>query len=121
MVKSSNYLEMCMNTNGTRIAVAGAAGRMGRRMVALADAETTLHLDAVSPCILQAVAEHETTNDAEHVTVSLHAKLPSALEAVEREMIKAALTTHAGHAEDTARALGISRKGLYLKRQRLGL
>jgi DNA-binding NtrC family response regulator len=36
-------------------------------------------------------------------------------------MIKAALKTSDGRVDAAARSLGISRKGLYLKRQRLGL
>ena len=48
-------------------------------------------------------------------------KLLPTLSRVEREMIKAALKTNEGKVEAAARALGISRKGLYLKRQRLGL
>jgi DNA-binding NtrC family response regulator len=36
-------------------------------------------------------------------------------------MIKAALQQHQGTMEAAAKSLGISRKGLYLKRQRLGL
>jgi DNA-binding NtrC family response regulator len=36
-------------------------------------------------------------------------------------MIKAALTEHGGKVKAVAKALGISRKGLYLKRQRFGL
>ena len=36
-------------------------------------------------------------------------------------MIKAALQRHHGKVDAVAKALGISRKGLYLKRQRLGL
>ncbi len=36
-------------------------------------------------------------------------------------MIKVALRDNGGRVEATAKALGISRKGLYLKRQRLGL
>jgi transcriptional regulator of acetoin/glycerol metabolism len=36
-------------------------------------------------------------------------------------MIKAALRESNGKVEAAAKALGISRKGLYLKRQRLGL
>ncbi len=36
-------------------------------------------------------------------------------------MIKLALRTHNGRVDAAARALGISRKGLYLKRQRFGL
>ena len=47
--------------------------------------------------------------------------LNTTLDHVEREMIKLALHTHNGRVDDTARALGISRKGLYLKRQRFGL
>ena len=36
-------------------------------------------------------------------------------------MIKAALRKHHGKVDAVGKALGISRKGLYLKRQRLGL
>ena len=53
--------------------------------------------------------------------VPLGEKLNSTLSRIEREMIKAALRDHHGKVEAAARALGISRKGLYLKRQRLGL
>ena len=48
-------------------------------------------------------------------------KLTPALSRIEREMITTALRDHHGKVEAVARALGISRKGLYLKRQRLGL
>jgi len=53
--------------------------------------------------------------------VPMHAKLNPTLERIERQMVKAALDRHQGKMEDAAKALGISRKGLYLKRQRLGL
>ena len=43
------------------------------------------------------------------------------LERVEREMVKAALHKHRGRMDDAAKAIGISRKDLYLKGQRLGL
>ena len=48
-------------------------------------------------------------------------KLTPTLSRIEREMITTALRDHHGKVEAVARALGISRKGLYLKRQRLGL
>ena len=48
-------------------------------------------------------------------------KLNPMLERIERQMVKAALDRHRGKMDDAAKALGISRKGLYLKRQRLGL
>ena len=51
----------------------------------------------------------------------LHAKLTPTLARIECEMIKAAFREHHGKVDAVAKALGISRKGLYLKRQRLGL
>jgi DNA-binding NtrC family response regulator len=55
------------------------------------------------------------------MAVPLTDKLHPTLSRIEREMIKAALRDHQGKVDATAKALGISRKGLYLKRQRLGL
>jgi len=53
--------------------------------------------------------------------VPLHDKLMPTLRRVEREMIATALREHEGRVDAAAKALGISRKGLYLKRQRLGV
>lgn len=47
--------------------------------------------------------------------------LSAAVDRVERVMISRALERAEGNLEKAARALGISRKGLFLKRQRLGL
>ena len=47
--------------------------------------------------------------------------MAAALEHLERTMVQHALTVCHGRIEDTARLLGLSRKGLYLKRQRFGL
>ena len=55
------------------------------------------------------------------VAVPLYDKLGPTLSRIEYEMIKAALRENHGRLEPAAKALGISRKGLYLKRQRLGL
>jgi DNA-binding NtrC family response regulator len=55
------------------------------------------------------------------IAVPLHEKLLPTLSRIETEMIKAALRQHQGRLDPAARSLGISRKGLYLKRQRLGL
>jgi DNA-binding NtrC family response regulator len=51
----------------------------------------------------------------------LKEKLVPTVQRIEREMIRLALADHPGNIDEAARALGISRKGLYLKRQRLGL
>jgi len=47
--------------------------------------------------------------------------LASAVEQVEREMIQNALDIARGNISETARVLGLTRRGLYLKMRRLGL
>jgi len=47
--------------------------------------------------------------------------LASAIEQVERDMIQTALDRAGGNISETARALGLTRRGLYLKLRRLGL
>ena len=47
--------------------------------------------------------------------------LASAVEQVERDMIQAALDRTGGNISETARTLGLTRRGLYLKLRRLGL
>jgi hydrogenase-4 transcriptional activator len=93
-----------------------------RRMVALAEPDSTLDPDAISADILGALPllRQPAVNGHEAV-VPLHEKLAPTLSRIEYEMIKAALRANDGRLEPAAKALGISRKGLYLKRQRLGL
>jgi len=94
-----------------------------RRMVAMAEAGTVLQPRALSEDILKTTADAPTPakpgNGA--LAVNLGDKLTPTLWRIEREMIKVALNEHHGRVEAAAKALGISRKGLYLKRQRLGL
>jgi transcriptional regulator with PAS, ATPase and Fis domain len=87
-----------------------------RRMVALAEPDAVLTPRALSPDIGRPRAE-----PAPGAASPRADKLSPTLARIEREMIKAALREHRGKMEATAKALGISRKGLYLKRQRLGL
>ncbi len=47
--------------------------------------------------------------------------LTAAIEEVERDMIQSALAQSAGNISEAARVLGLTRRGLYLKLQRLGL
>jgi hydrogenase-4 transcriptional activator len=93
-----------------------------RRMVALAEPNSTLLPRAISDDIIAALPNlrHVPVNGSE-IAISLHDKLLPTLARIEAEMIKAALAEHGGKVEAVAKALGISRKGLYLKRQRLGL
>jgi transcriptional regulator with PAS, ATPase and Fis domain/tetratricopeptide (TPR) repeat protein len=93
-----------------------------RRMVALAEPDSTLGPSSISDDILRAmpIFRSEPISGRE-IAVRLNDKLLPTLSRVECEMIKAALRENRGKVDAVARALGISRKGLYLKRQRLGL
>ncbi len=93
-----------------------------RRMVALIETGATLQPDMISDEILDALPiVRPSARHRDEIAVSLEENLPSALARVETEMIKAALREHHGRVDAAAKALGISRKGLYLKRQRLGV
>jgi DNA-binding NtrC family response regulator/tetratricopeptide (TPR) repeat protein len=93
-----------------------------RRMVALAEPNATLEPAAISPAIIGALPDlRHTGMNGREIAVPLHDKLLPTISRIEAEMIRAALREHKGKLDPAARALGISRKGLYLKRQRLGL
>jgi hydrogenase-4 transcriptional activator len=90
-------------------------------MVALAEPNSVLQPDTISDEILSTLPLMRSARRGQDIAVPLHDKLIPTLQRVEREMISAALREHEGKVDAAARALGISRKGLYLKRQRLGL
>jgi DNA-binding NtrC family response regulator/tetratricopeptide (TPR) repeat protein len=89
-----------------------------RRLVAMVDREviTPSHLsDDIS----------RMSNDLKiatsGITIELDQNLTEAVGRLERAMVQYALTKSAGRVQSAADALGLSRKGLYLKRQRLGI
>jgi DNA-binding NtrC family response regulator len=92
-----------------------------RRMVALADADTVLRPSAIDVQILRATPKAAPPAPPAEIAMPLQDKLLPTLSRIEREMIAAALRATHGKVDAAAKALGISRKGLYLKRQRLGL
>jgi hydrogenase-4 transcriptional activator len=92
-----------------------------RRMVALAESGTLLPPNALSADILTSTVGLNSGGSLAEPDHPMIGKLNPALARIEREMIKCALREHDGKVEAAAKALGISRKGLYLKRQRLGL
>ena len=92
-----------------------------RRMVALAEPDAVLEPDTLSKTIRQQTRQVARHTSGTEMAITLNDKLSSTIARIEREMIKVALRAHDGRVEAAARALGISRKGLYLKRQRLGL
>jgi transcriptional regulator with PAS, ATPase and Fis domain len=92
-----------------------------RRMIAPAERDSVLTPGHLSDDILRARPAPERRRDGSEITVPLHDKLHPTLSKIECEMVRAALREHRGKVDAAAKALGISRKGLYLKRQRLGL
>jgi DNA-binding NtrC family response regulator len=91
------------------------------RMVAMAEPDSALnatHLSAEIQATRRTVAA-TAAPDSEH-RISLDQSLPDAVEELERTMIQAALDRTNGRLEDAAKVLGISRKGLFLKRRRWG-
>jgi DNA-binding NtrC family response regulator len=92
-----------------------------RRMVALADVDAVLTRAAISTPILRATPKPSRATDPLEIAVPLHDKLLPTISRIERAMIQVALRANPGHVDAAAKSLGISRKGLYLKRQRLGL
>jgi hydrogenase-4 transcriptional activator len=92
-----------------------------RRMVALAEPNLVLTPSHLSEEVFSTrLAPRPIHNELEIVVPLKNALLPT-VSRVEREMIRLALRDHRNNLDAAARALGISRKGLYLKRQRLGL
>ena len=95
-----------------------------RRLVALAEAGAVLmpeHLSADIRASRRTIPATERTPDETEFVVRLDQPMPAAMEHVERAMVQYALKHAGGRFEDAAQLLGLSRKGLYLKRQRLGL
>ncbi len=94
-----------------------------RRAVALAEPGAVLMPEHLSPKLAatrRTVPASQRSPDVTELVVRRDQPLNAAVEHVERALIQDALRAHA-NVEDAARALGLSRKGLYLKRQRLKL
>jgi DNA-binding NtrC family response regulator len=93
-----------------------------RRMVAMADANA-----ALTPAMLsQEIQASRRTIPAApaanpELRVRIDQPLPLAVELLEQTMVRNALHQSHGRVEEAARLLGISRKGLFLKRRRWGL
>ena len=95
-----------------------------RRLAALAEPGAVLmpeHLSGEIAASRRTIPASERTLDPTELVVRLDQPMAAALQHVERAMILRALAQCQGKVEETAALLGISRKGLYLKRQRYGL
>ncbi len=93
-----------------------------RRMVAMADANATLRPALLSPEIQASRRTIPATPAGDpELRVRIDQPLPIAVELLEQTMVRNALNRSHGRVEEAARLLGISRKGLFLKRRRWGL
>ena len=95
-----------------------------RRMAALAETGAVLMPEHLSPDIAasrRTIPASERALDPTEVVVRLDQPVPAAVQHLERTMIQYALRACGGKMEETAEMLGLSRKGLYLKRLRYGL
>jgi hydrogenase-4 transcriptional activator len=95
-----------------------------RRMVALAEAGAVLmpaHLSDDIVASRRTIPAGQLPRGFAEVITRIDQPLTAAIEHVERAAIQRALLMSDGRVDDAARMLGLSRKGLYLKRQRLGI
>ena len=94
-----------------------------RRLTALSESGACITADQLSPQLQaqKGVLRTDTADRGSRLEIPFNQSLESATAALESEMIKHALRQAGGRMSAAAEALGISRKGLYLKRLRLGL
>ena len=89
-----------------------------QRAVAMAPSGGLVTPDLLSPVFS---AAFERVVDSVARVPSRTMTLSSAIESLERDLIEGALERASGNISETARALGLTRRGLYLKMQRLGV
>jgi DNA-binding NtrC family response regulator len=95
-----------------------------RRLVALAESGAVLMPEHLSPAIAasrRTVPADQRALKPTEIVMRLDQPMAAATEHLERALIQRALLLCDGKVDDAARMLGLSRKGLYLKRQRLGI
>jgi hydrogenase-4 transcriptional activator len=92
--------------------------------MALADTGAVIMPEHLSPEVFasrRTVPVSERPLARHEMIVRLDQPMTAAVEHVERAMIQRATAQAAGSLDEAARILGLSRKGLYLKRTRYGL
>jgi DNA-binding NtrC family response regulator len=95
-----------------------------RRLAALAESGAVMmpeHLSAEIAASRRTIPASERVLDPTEVVVRLDQPMAAAVRHVEQTMMQYALKKCGGRIEETAAMLGVSRKGLYLKRQRFGI
>jgi hydrogenase-4 transcriptional activator len=96
-------------------------GNEVRRLTAIVDGGTVIPVELLAANISRSFHQKGNFNDSDTVTIRTNQSLREAVDALERAMIDSAMKRAGGRAVSAARILGLSRKGLYLKRERLGI
>ena len=95
-----------------------------RRLAALAEPGAVMMPEHLTPEIAKSrrtVPASERTLDPNEIVVRLDQPMAAAITHVEQSIVQYNLKKCGGRVEETAALLGISRKGLYLKRRRFGI
>ena len=100
-----------------------------RRRVAMAEPDDTITPYQLSPEVRAAPgpvrddrgSAVRAPRDPDELALRIDQPLSSAIEQLERAMIHRAIRKAGGRVDTTAKLLGLSRKGLFLKRRRLGI
>jgi hydrogenase-4 transcriptional activator len=92
-----------------------------QRAVALSAPGGTIEPSHLSPEITATKLPGTLAMTGPRMTPRVSANLASAVEQLERELIQSALDRSSGNISESARSLGLTRRGLYLKLRRLGL
>ena len=90
-----------------------------QRAVAMAPAGGTIGPEHLSADLTAAAPG--TTQSSSRVSLRGGQTLASVVDDIERDLIREMMGRHRGNISETARALGLTRRGLYLKLRRLGL
>lgn len=91
------------------------------RLAGITDPGSSIRPSDLNPEILSRRRSQPTIPGPNEIVIRLDQQLAQATDQLEREMIRRTLNGFKGNLDGAARALGITRKGLYHKRQRLGL
>ena len=92
-----------------------------QRAVAMAPAGGTIGPEHLSADLTAAAPSTSPNAGPSRVALRGGQTLASVVDEIERDLIREMLGRHRGNISETARALGLTRRGLYLKLRRLGL
>jgi DNA-binding NtrC family response regulator len=92
-----------------------------QRAVAMAPAGGTIGPEHLSVDLTASASDSAPASSTPRVALRGGQTLASVVDEIERDLIREMMTRHRGNISESARSLGLTRRGLYLKLRRLGL